>query len=95
VKEVDGAWRFHVKDNGIGIDPAFQAKVFDMFERLSDSHEKNANGTGIGLAIVKKIAESHGGQAGVESRLGEGSTFYFEISDKLNIRNETNVEVQA
>ncbi|MDP1808203.1 MAG: HAMP domain-containing sensor histidine kinase [Actinomycetota bacterium] len=95
VKEVDGAWRWHVKDNGIGIDPSFQAKVFEMFERLTDSHEKNANGTGIGLAIVKKIAESHGGEAGVESKLGKGSTFYFEISSKLNVSGKANVEVQV
>lgn len=95
VEEVDGAWRFHVKDNGIGIDSSFHGKVFDMFERLSDSHEKYAGGTGIGLAIVRKIAESHGGKAGVESILGEGSTFYFEISNRLNISGKAKVEVEA
>jgi len=95
VEDLEAFWRFYVKDNGIGIDPSYQAKVFDMFERLSDAHEKNIDGTGIGLAIVKKIAESHGGVAGVKSKLGRGSTFYFEISKELKPSGKTNVEVRA
>lgn len=95
VEEFEGYWRFYVRDNGIGIDPAYQEKVFDMFERLSGSYEKNRNGTGIGLAIVKKIAESHKGAVGVKSRPGRGSTFYFDVSKDLVAVDKTKMEVQT
>ncbi len=65
-----------VKDNGIGIDPRYQAKVFQLFERV----EQGVEGTGIGLAIVKRIVEVHGGQIWVESEgLGKGSIFCFAL----------------
>lgn len=78
-KEMDH-WIFRIKDNGIGVDPKYHERIFKIFKRLHTNEEYK--GTGIGLAITKRIIERHGGQIWIDSTLGEGSTFLFTIPIK-------------
>lgn len=77
VKELPRFWKFYVRDNGAGIEEKYFEKVFEIFQTLSRRDEVES--TGIGLTIVKKIISNGGGQIWVESKVGEGSIFYFTL----------------
>jgi len=75
-RRLDLEWVLSVEDNGPGIDPAFQSRLFGVFKRL---HGKEHPGNGLGLAFCKKAIERQGGRMWMESTLGKGSTFYFTL----------------
>lgn len=79
VARQDGFARIAVTDNGYGIAPQDQARLFTRFYRVDNAMTKEVGGTGLGLSIVKQLIELQGGQVGVQSALGEGSTFWFTV----------------
>ncbi|MDP2999418.1 MAG: ATP-binding protein [Bryobacterales bacterium] len=79
VEQSGNEWVFAVQDNGIGLDPQYAARIFQLFQRLHTRTERP--GAGVGLAVVKRIVERHGGRVWVESEPGKGLTFYFTISE--------------
>lgn len=68
-----------MKDQGIGISPEAQEKIFDRFYRVDSSDRRATGGTGLGLALVQEIVHAHGGRVWVESAAGEGSTFFVSL----------------
>jgi two-component system sensor kinase FixL len=85
---------FYVKDNGIGIDPQYHKKIFEVFCRLREIEDKE--GTGLGLSIVERIVNSHGGKVWVKSKKGRGATFYFTLpKDPQTVKHIPKASTQA
>ena len=80
-------WKFSVSDNGPGIEEKHFERIFRMFQVLETP--KNVQGTGVGLTVAKKVIELYGGRIWIESRIGQGSTFFFTFpKQKTNVKNE-------
>ncbi|OLP15561.1 hypothetical protein BST81_25685 [Leptolyngbya sp. 'hensonii'] len=86
-------WVFSIQDNGIGIDPQYTDRIFILFQRLHT--RRKYSGTGIGLAICKKIVELHQGRIWVESQVGQGSTFYVALPDRYEPQAEVLLEAMV
>ena len=90
--ERDDLWELFVRDNGAGVPDSYRDKMFGMFQRLPGGKSMNPNGTGMGLAIVARIVETHNGTIWVESTEGEGTTFFFTLT-KSNIASTDGAEL--
>ncbi len=86
-KANSGAWHISVKDNGPGISESEMSKLFGLFQQLDPSDSRKKGGTGLGLAISRALVEKHNGSIGIESKVGYGSTFWFEIPANLEKAN--------
>ena len=82
VEDSPNEWRLFVRDNGVGIDPRNFNRIFQVFQRLYAEHERP--GSGIGLALCKRIVERQGGRIWVESELGTGSIFWFTMPKTIS-----------
>lgn len=80
--------RIAIKDEGVGIAPLDQAKVFNRFYRTESNLDRNSGGYGLGLSIVRSVVEKHGGKVGVTSQLGRGSNFHIDLPETLLVRWE-------
>lgn len=78
-ERLPGAWAFRVRDNGVGVPPGYEDRIFEMFQRAPESVGRP--GSGVGLAICKKVVRLHGGEIGVEPHPGGGAVFRFTIAD--------------
>ena len=78
-QRMNGAYVFSVKDTGVGIAPEDQQAVFEEFKQVGRDYDKKAEGTGRGLALTKRLVELHGGRIRLDSIVGKGSTFTFEL----------------
>ena len=87
-EEKEGFHRFHVRDNGIGIDSRYHRKIFEILHRLKEVDDNE--GTGIGLVIVERIITDHGGEVWVESEKGKGATFYFTLPNPDRLAKSLN-----
>ena len=86
--------RFEVTDTGVGISQEVQEKVFEAFQQADESTTKKFGGTGLGLAICRQLVEIMSGNIGVENKLGEGSTFWFELPFKDSLSSGESLETK-